>query len=226
MNIFENESGFLGDASVKHLKLSFAEFIKQAAEIRTKLGKQGYLLDKYLSYLFETSNEILAYEAASEGFETGGILNGLCSGILSGDSKNTDHPFYDEVEAYIEAHPLKSQERATKVSVYCSVLIERCLDSMCEKYYERIEASTHAVLDVCDFRNLYNRISEVLGGEEAMENLNLLFRQRFLIVTAMAAFLQGITNELLYSLTYRDRESFKQVFQLLLDEPLLISEGK
>lgn len=224
MNIFENESDFLGGASVEHLKHSFAEFIKQAVEIRTKLGNQGYLLDQYLCYLFETSNETLAYEAASKGFETGGILNGLCSGIISGDSKNTDHPFYDEVKAYIEAHPLRSQERATKVSVYCSVLIERCLDSMCKEYYKQIESNAHAVIDVCDFRNLYNRISEILGDEEAMANLNLLFRQRFLVVTAMAAFLQGITNELLYSLTYRDRESSKQIFQLLLDEPLLISE--
>jgi hypothetical protein len=226
MNIFENESGFLGDASVKHLKISFVEFIKQAAEIRTKLGKQGYLLDKYLSYLFETSNEILAYEAASEGFETGGILNGLCSGILSGDPKNTDHPFYNEVKTYIEAHPLRSQERATKVSIYCSVLIEPCLGSMSKEYYERIESSAHDVLDVSDFRKLYDRIVEVLGDEEAMKNLNLLFRQRFLIVTAMAAFLQGITNDLLYSLTYRDSESSKQIFQLLLDEPSLISEGE
>lgn len=226
MNIFENESGFLGDASVKHLKLSFVEFIKQAVEIRTKLGKQGYLLDMYLSYLFEMSNKILAYEAASEGFKTGEMLNGLCSGILSNESKNTDHPFYDVVKAYIEAHPLKYQERSTKVSVYFSVLIERCLDSMCEEYYKRIETNIYTELDVCDFLNLYNRISDMLGGEEAMEKLNLLFRQRFLIVTAMTSFLQGITNELLYSLSYRDRESSKQVFQLLLGEPSLISEGE
>lgn len=226
MNIFENESGLLGDATAKHLKHSFGEFFKQASEIRTKLGKQGYLLDKYLSYLFETSNEILAYEAASDGFETGGILDSLCSGILSGDSQNTDNPFYCEVKSYIDAHPLKFQERATKVSVYSSVLSERCLNRMCKDYYERIELKAHSVLDVCDFRNLYSRISEILGNAEAMENLNLLFRQRFLIVTSMASFLQGTTNELLYSLTYRDKESSKQIFQLLLDEPSLLTEGE
>jgi hypothetical protein len=42
--------------------------------------------------------------------------------------------------------------------------------------------------------------------------------QRFLIGKAMDIFLQGMTNQLLYSLTYRDRETSKQVFQLLLDE--------
>ena len=56
MNIFENESGISGSASVEHLKRSFEEFLQQSVEIRTRLGKQGYLLDKYLSYLFEATN--------------------------------------------------------------------------------------------------------------------------------------------------------------------------
>ncbi len=51
-----------------------------------------------------------------------------------------------------------------------------------------------------------------------MEHLNLLFCQQFLIVKTMDIFLQGMTNQLLYSLTCRDRETSKQVFQLLLDE--------
>lgn len=93
MNIFKNESEILGSATVEHLKRSFEEFFQQAVESRTRLGEQGYLLDKYLSYLFETANGILAYEAASDGFETGSILNSLCVEILRGDAKNNDHPF-------------------------------------------------------------------------------------------------------------------------------------
>jgi hypothetical protein len=93
MNIFENESGILGSASVDNLKRSFKEFLRQATEIRIRLGKQGYLLDKYLSYLFEATNGILAYEAASEGFETESTLNSLCAEILRGDEKSNEHPF-------------------------------------------------------------------------------------------------------------------------------------
>jgi len=33
---------------------------------------------------------------------------------------------------------------------------------------------------------LYRKISAMLGGEDEMERLNLLLRQRFLIVTPMA----------------------------------------
>jgi hypothetical protein len=53
-----------------------------------------------------------------------------------------------------------------------------------------------------------------------MEHLNLLFCQRFLIVKAMDIFLQKMANRLLHSLTWRDRETLKQVLQLLLDEAL------
>ena len=217
MNIFENESGILGSASVDNLKRSFKEFFKQATEIRIRLGKQGYLLDKYLSYLFEATNGILAYEAASEGFETESTLNSLCAEILKGDTKSNGHPFYEQVKTFIDAHPLKYQESFTKLSLYDVMLSSGYLESVYEQYYADLVADIRAFLDIVDLNNLYSKICETLGGEKEMEHLNLLFCQRFLIVKATDIFLQGMTNQLLYSLTYRDRETSKQVFQLLLD---------
>lgn len=217
MNIFENESGILGSASVDELKRSFKEFLRQATEIRIRLGKQGYLLDKYLSYLFEATNGILAYEAASEGFETEGTLNSLCAEILKGDTKSNGHPFYEQVKTFIDAHPLKYQESFTKLSLYDVMLSSGYLESVYEQYYADLVADIRAFLDIVDLNNLYSKICETLGGEKEMEHLNLLFCQRFLIVKATDIFLQGMTNQLLYSLTNRDRETSKQVFQLLLD---------
>ena len=51
-----------------------------------------------------------------------------------------------------------------------------------------------------------------------MERLNLLIRQRFLLVSPMAAFLQGLTTDLLLNLTCRDPESSKQLFQLVIGD--------
>lgn len=218
MNIFENESGILGSASVDNLKRSFKEFFKQAAEIRIRLGKQKYLLDKYLSYLFEATNGILAYEAATEGFETESTLNSLCGEIQKGDTKSNDHPFYEQVKSFIDAHHLNYQESFTKLSLYDVMLSCSYLESVYEQYYTDLVADIRAFLDIVDLNDLYNKICEVLGGEKEMEQLNLLFCQRFLIARAMDIFLQGMTNQLLYSLTFRDRETSKQVFQLLLDE--------
>jgi len=50
-----------------------------------------------------------------------------------------------------------------------------------------------------------------------MEELNTKIRQRFLIAPLAAVFAQGVTNELLFQLTDRDRETSRQMFQLLLD---------
>jgi hypothetical protein len=33
----------------------------------------------------------------------------------------------------------------------------------------------------------------------------------------IAGFMQGLANDLLYSLTYRDSETSKQIFQLIMD---------
>lgn len=125
---------------------------------------------------------------------------------------------------YIDAHQLKFQERPTRVSAYCSMLSGNFLETVCKQYYEEFSNDTLAILDICDLHDLYSRICEILGGEDAMESLNLLFHQRFLIVTAINVFLQGMTNQLLYSLTYRDMETSKQVFQLLLDEPIPMTD--
>ena len=42
-------------------------------------------------------------------------------------------------------------------------------------------------------------------------------KERILIVSSISAFTQGLTNQLLYCLTYRDAQTSKQVFQLMLE---------
>ena len=51
-----------------------------------------------------------------------------------------------------------------------------------------------------------------------MEHLNLLLRQRFLIITPMEGFQQGLTNDLLYSLTSRDIETGRLAVHLWLEK--------
>jgi hypothetical protein len=65
---------------------------------------------------------------------------------------------------------------------------------------------------------MYRKIGAILGNEEPLEQLNLLLHQRFLIVTPMDGFLQGLTNDLLYSLTSRDVETSRLAVQLRLEE--------
>ncbi|MEA4954376.1 MAG: hypothetical protein VB096_02510 [Pseudoflavonifractor sp.] len=72
----------------------------------------------------------------------------------------------------------------------------------------------NGLLDIVRLRDLYRTLTALLGSEYELERLNLLLRQRFLIVTPMSAFLQRLTNDLLYSLVSRDIETGKQAVQL------------
>ena len=66
--------------------------------------------------------------------------------------------------------------------------------------------------------SLYGKVSAILGSEEPLEQINLLLRQRFMLVTPMAAFLQGLTNDLLYSITDRDIETGRRAVQLRFEK--------
>jgi len=218
MNIFHDKSSIFGEVEVLQLNNALLEFFKQASEIRQLLGKQAYLLDEYISSLLEAANQTVVVSPASAGFEIDpGQLNRICLSILHGDEKENEHPFYQQAKKFIVEHPLPFQELSTKFSIYCALLVNDFLNFSIERYQKKLEDDYSLAIDICDFHELFQNICSLLGGEELMEQLNLLFRERFLIATAMQIYLQGMTNHLMYALTTRDRETQKYVFQILLD---------
>lgn len=66
-------------------------------------------------------------------------------------------------------------------------------------------------------RELYRKIGTTFGSDEPLEHLNLLFCQRFLIVTPMDGFLRGLTNDLLYSLASQHVQTSGLAVQLWLN---------
>lgn len=193
------------------------EFLELAGTIRRRLGKQGYLLDKYISIILEAANVTLLYDAAERGFGAS-ELRYLCLSVMDGKTDCTEHPLYGKVKEYINTHPLEYQERPTKQSLYCIALAEDFLEYAAKGYYQRQKEKQREVFDIVDLRNLYREIGAMLGGEEELERLNLRIRQRFLIVTPMAGFLQGLTGDLLYCLAYRDAETGKLTARLVLEQ--------
>jgi hypothetical protein len=217
---FEKEDDFIGDESVKDVRCSIEELFVRASNIRKRLGKQSYLLDRYLSYLMESANKTLAYDSSSEGFDRFSELRGMCRDIIRREKTNTDRPFFEQAEDFIETNPFGCLEVQTKVSLYTAMLSGYYLEFMAEKFYRSQRSNLADVLDIIDFHQLYGRICELLGTEEEMKHINRLFRKCFLLATPMACYLQGMVNGLLYELTTRDRESSKLMFQLLLDRQL------
>lgn len=195
------------------------EILKLARAIRNQLGKQGYLLDKYLHDLLTAINSTLAYDAADSGFQITSELLHLCNKLTRGEPVEKEHPLYEPVKEYIGTHPMPYQEHVTKVNFYCIGLADTFLGYAIPAFIDEGTEAIRRGIDIVALHDRYRKISSILGNEDQMEKLNLLIRQRFQITTAMAGFLQGVTNSLLYALTERDTETNKTVLQLWLDGP-------
>jgi hypothetical protein len=218
MNQFWDHDDICGKAETAYLIRATQEFFELAVMIRRKLGKQDYLLDKYIAFILEGMNKPLLQESAESGFPAFSELRHLCLAVMKDETGCRDHPFYEKVKAHIEADPLCYQEAHTKLNLYCIALAGDFFEYAAKEYAHKLKEMQRAVFDIVYLRDLYRRICFVMDGEEQMEKLNLLLRQRFLIVTPMAGFLQGMTNDLLEDLTERDVETGKQAVRLWLEE--------
>lgn len=70
--------------------------------------------------------------------------------------------------------------------------------------------------DIVSLNELYERISGYVE-ESLLEELNQRLLRRFQLTPVLSAFIQGFADDLLFQLTWRDPESSKQIFQILLD---------
>ena len=218
MNVFNRESVFLGEQPFDALSEATKEIFKLAREIKRTLGEQGYLLDNYLSMVFESANDCLAHDAAMTGFDEFSHLFGICSatGCKRFEGKK-DHPFYERAKKYIEAHPLKFQEECTSRDIYCAALADEFITLTVRKFIEKQKDNLREVFEAVQLQEYHSKIA-YLVGEEKISRLGELLKIRFLIARPVNIFLQAMTNQLLYCLTHRDKETSKQVFQLILDK--------
>jgi len=168
--------------------------------------------------LLEGVNATLVHSAAEDGFAASTELRHLCLAVMDGKMDSAGHPLYEKFQAYIIGHPLPYQERVTRLNLYCIALAGDYLEYVAGKYCQEQKEILQKTLDIVHLRDLYRKVSTVLGGEDALEQINLLLRQRFLIVTPIDCFLQGLTNDLLYTLTSRDMETGRLAVQLWLEE--------
>lgn len=218
MNIFESHEGFSGRFDPDSTGGTLLSLLTLAGDIRLRLGRQGYLLDSYLSLFLEGANAMLAYEAGNDGFERGCELRSLCFNVLDRDSKEKDHPFYDTALNTLIARmdTIRYQERQTRMNLLYAALADDFLPFAVKHFLREAESRIGDNCDISKLTDLYQRIS-VAVGETLMETLNLRLKQRFLTAPLVPVFVQGATNDLLYCLLNRDSETYKQIFQLLME---------
>ncbi len=99
------------------------------------------------------------------------------------------------------------------------LLIPQFTDYAVNEYTKKIKQKVNSAVDTVALSQYYDLIAD-LAGEEEMETLNDAIKERFIMASAVNSFLQSITDECLYCLTYRDPETSKQIFQLIQEENL------
>lgn len=219
MNIFHHTDSFFNCPDSGVTEDSLLSIFKLAKQIRLRLGKQGYLLDHYLSMIFEgMSGSQLAFESADEGFRIGGDLQGLLFHVLDGTEPQHKHPLYSRTKELYEqyADKLIFQERYTKLCILLLFLADEAMGNSTGKFVKEQVTNIGGSVDIIRVQEVYDQISHI-AGESLLEELNQRIKQRFIIAPASVLFAQGFTDELLYKLTYRDIETSRQMFQLFLD---------
>jgi len=218
MNMFQNLDSLFGCLDSEVTNDSLLSLFRLAKQIRLRLGKQGYLLDCYLSLIFEGLNNKLANEAADDGFQTGGQLQGQLFHMMEGTEPKKTVPFYQRMQEIYEQQKsvLNFQERHTNQTILLFSLADEMMADATSRFVQEQVNGLNGIVEVVYLQDLFERISHQIG-DAMMEELNARIRQRFLMAPLAAVFAQGITNELLFQLTDRDRETSRQMFQLLLD---------
>lgn len=219
MNIFHHTDSFFSCPDSRVTEDSLLSIFKLAKQIRLQLGKQGYLLDHYLSMIFEgMSSGRLAFESADEGFRAGGELQGLLFHVLDGTEPQHEHPLYPRMKELYQQYEDKLifQERYTNLSILLLFLADEAILTSTGKFVKEQVTNIGGSVDIIRVQEVYDQISHI-AGESMLEELNKRIKQRFIIAPASTLFAQGFTDELLYKLTYRDIETSRQIFQLFLD---------
>lgn len=217
MNIFKKEKDYLQSNTLEYY-LSDKDFFAIMKSIRGQLGEKGYWLDNYVGKILEAINQHLISDCAEEGFTSFSILRRICTDILDGCDE-IEHPIYPAAKQAVQKYKGKYQERETIRALTSAVTFREFSKTAVKVFIEEKSCGVTEKIDNMKQQEWYQAMS-VIVGEHQMECLNAEIKRTFLIVPALEAYLQGMTNDYMYCLLHRDRETSRQVFQLLLDEKL------
>lgn len=218
MNIFREIDAFYGDGQKGRGDPLYSIF-RLAGRIRWELGPKGYLLDNYLGLVLQGLNMGVTGEAVEEGTEAAYQFQlRLLSHIVDGTEPEEPHPLFDHVREVYQRYPkIRSfQERRTRLYLLMALAEEKLLEHALSQFLAKQERFLIGSGDIVSLNELYDKIV-CLADQSFMEELDQRLRQRLQVTSMLSAFIQGYANDLLFQLTWRDPETSRQIFQLLLD---------
>lgn len=218
MNTFKETGYFIGTMELDQ-ENSFSSLFHLAKQIRVKLGRQGYLLDHYLSIFFDAVYHLRPQDALDDASEAADPYRKICESVLDTSERMKGEPLYDKTLAAIisRLQIISHNEPLTQMSLLYIVMADDFFSDAVKNFTRKQEMALYSILDFVRLREIYEQIAQITG-EPAMETLNLKLRQKFLITQQLMVFAQNFTHDVLGWLVFRDIESSKQMFQLILDD--------
>ena len=216
MNIFEQDTR--SDISLDDMRSKFEELLKLSVKIRQELGKYRYLFDRYFYFLLDNVNLTHAREAAERGFEAAHNLRHLCQKALKNSTDISDTKIYSAIKNFIDMHPIECIENLTKVEIYIVHLHNLYLKHAIRDFIEEEEEKENGPHDSFEAKMIYNKIIQITGNKESLDQFNKLFSDCFFINKKINMFIYGFLNNIIYSLCHEDIETRQLVFQLILND--------
>ena len=216
MNIFCETSGFFGNYNKGEEKELSNKFWSVAREIREELGEDGYILDTYLSEIFNVLDQAIISNIIDEVDEMINKLYFLCKNIVEYKPIEKQDELYKKVYNYIATHHLPYKESDTRFKLYMLFLVDDFTDIFIEKIHNEIDRNFIVNSNSDVIKDNFERISKKVG-EQKMENLNTIIKKKFAMPTIFDIFRRAVGRNLLYYLNSKDQQTSKQNFQLILE---------
>lgn len=219
MNIFQNRDIFFGKSNFINIHSHMNEFWKLAKEIKAELGDQKYYLDGYMNIIFETLADMDLGTASA-------IADNICSNVLGdcyvimGENARKEKEkskFFDIVQKYIEEHPVNFKENHTKSEFYAANIIIDNLELLHQEFKKRYKAEVLSSIDYPLASEYYKKITSIID-EEKMERFNDIIAESFIFGPIGISASQHFIVCAVGMLVYRDPESSKQLYQLMMEE--------
>ena len=221
MNIFQNRDRFFGKPNFISIRGNMYKFWRLASKIKSALGNKGYYLDKYLNVIFETLADLDLATASS-------VADDICWGILADGyivcvddedliKKKEKSIFFEIVKKYIDSHPVNFREEHTKVEFYAGKIILENLDKMHKEFKKQYKNKVLMKIDYPLANSYFQKISSIVG-EEKMEDFNNVMAEAFVFGPIGLSVAQHSVVRAIGMLLYRDPESSKQIYQLMMGE--------
>lgn len=125
--------------------------------------------------------------------------------------------FFDIVKKYIEKHPVSFKWNHTKSEFYAANIIIDNLELLLQEFKKRYKAEVLTDIDYPLANEYYKKITSIID-EEKMERFNDIIAESFIFGPICISALQHFMVYTVGMLVYRDPESSKQIYQLMMGE--------